>query len=122
MMSDKPTIESRQAAGTLNEEWIIHWSNILVWTVDYARRAPWGFLLCELAPLFALREGGFPSAYTLDEFLRKQLHLAGAADYIQRTTPEQRSNPKASARQKAFRDKSALKRQLGPGILPPTDE
>ncbi|KAK9415234.1 putative Amidoligase enzyme [Seiridium unicorne] len=117
----KPTIEFRQAAGTLNELWILHWSDILVQTVDLARSAPENLLLSVLAPLFATVENGSPDVYSCDRFLREQLRLGDTADYIQRTTPEQRSNPTASAKQQAFRGRPDLNRQLGPGILPPVD-
>lgn len=112
------TIECRQAAGTLNEEWALNWAKILTRTVDYARRSGEDHIWNDLCPLFDILEAGTLPALTIDSFLRKVLQLEHEADYIQRTTPEQRSVPAPSEIQKMWRNNPGLAAQVGLEMLP----
>lgn len=89
----KPTIEFRQAAATVSEVWVIHWSHILAATIDLARRINNGHFWRTVAPRFVMIDEGDPGAMTIDEFLREHLHLPEAADYIASTTPMTRHYP-----------------------------
>lgn len=102
--TSKPTIEFRQAAGTLNAEWAVHWSNLVVGLVDWARRrshdeitrflinAQWK----ENAPLDSTQ-------YSVDHLIREVLKLPEIADYIANTTPERRTYPRLDKKQSEWR-------------------
>lgn len=119
----KPTIEFRQAAGTLNEEWIVHWSSTVVRLVDWARRASdedIRQLLVESECKDNCREE-FPGSdpFPLDAFLRNRLGLTAVADYVASTTAATRATPKAEGQQKLWRESIAAQcHALGDDMLP----
>lgn len=117
----KPTVECRQCAGTLNTEWVLHWSHIMAAVVDLGRRANGTLFWLHLVPSLALvsEMGDTPDgAMTIDKFVRDVLKLPEAAYYIASTTPHTRCYPPLSEKQKRMRENPAIARQIGRIILP----
>ncbi|KAF3014957.1 hypothetical protein E8E14_001885 [Neopestalotiopsis sp. 37M] len=117
----KPTVECRQCAGTLNTEWVLHWSHIMAAVVDLGRRANGTLFWPQLVRSLALvsEMGEIPDgAMTIDKFVRDVLKLPEAADYIASTTPHTRCYPLLSEKQKRMRENPAIARQIGRIILP----
>lgn len=90
--NSKPTIECRQAAGTLNEMWVVSWailcSSIAQWALYAPESALYHFAQhCELAEVNHTEEEA------LDVFLRAALGLHDVATYIASSKAEQRATP-----------------------------
>ncbi|KAH6647729.1 putative amidoligase enzyme-domain-containing protein [Truncatella angustata] len=117
----RPTIEFRQAAGTMNTEWIHHWSSIVVGTVDWARRASYGdihnFLVaCDMKEA----SPELHSVCSVGEFLRNTLRLPATADYVARTTPGTRATPRLTGLQKTWRERPEIRSLFNWKMLPCT--
>lgn len=115
----KPTIEFRQAAGTLNEEWVRHWSAIVAATVNWARHATDDqirefVLMCEF-------KEAFPNEHPVDALLRGRFQIPDAADYIARTTADTRATPRIEGLQKRWRAAPLVAQMFGPAMLPKDD-
>ncbi|KAF2995476.1 hypothetical protein E8E14_003225 [Neopestalotiopsis sp. 37M] len=123
------TIEFRQAAGTLNEEWALHWSNLVCGLVDWARRTSAEqvrnlLFSAEVTELFwqgklnDMKKQG--AVLTVDGLIRRTLNMPEIADYIHRTNADTRATPRVTGDQARWRD--ALSRRhngmFGPMILP----
>jgi hypothetical protein len=95
---EKPTIEFRQGAGTMNEVWAVCWARICVKTVDWARRASHDELL-EWARKCQRAERDVRQ-YNAKTFVRDVLKLPDEATYIRAHSPTQRADPPADPESK----------------------
>ncbi|KAK9415243.1 putative Amidoligase enzyme [Seiridium unicorne] len=117
---NKPTIEFRQAAGSLNGDWAINWAKLLVGLVDWARQASTMDIYTFLMEAETREASPGLNYYPLDKFVRRRLRLPDVADYIARTSPDTRATPKLTGTQAAWRE-SVVAPGLGPTMLPRPD-
>ncbi|ORY58219.1 uncharacterized protein BCR38DRAFT_413612 [Pseudomassariella vexata] len=100
----KPTIEMRQAAGTLNEDWVSAYIKVVVGTVDWARRQNPDAIRALATSMEELEGAGrnkvadpitFHNLYRkyARRFVEEYLGLKAEMDYILGRTPEQRARP-----------------------------
>ncbi|ETS87862.1 hypothetical protein PFICI_01690 [Pestalotiopsis fici W106-1] len=114
----KGTVEFRQAAGTMNEVWAVHWSNLVCGLIDWARRAT-DDEVSELLLNGELVQAGAKKTYTVDDLIRKTLNLPEIADYIKGTTPDERATPRVTGQQAEWRKDENFEYDLiGPNMKP----
>lgn len=113
------TIEFRQASGTLNAEWIMHWSKLVCGIVDWARKASQDDITDYLNKAVAREAKLDRGKYDLDDLVRNTLKLPKTADYVKNTTPDSRATPRVTGQQAAWRAPlNGERNYIGPNMRP----
>lgn len=103
--ADRPTIEFRQGAGSLNPRWILLWKRIVAATVEWALTAEDDEMLdCAMKCVVSEEMDGYDIYHFLGDFLRfpdEEYH--DAVWYLRSTTPDQRSAPACTGNQVVMR-------------------
>ncbi|KAK6206429.1 hypothetical protein LQW54_007722 [Pestalotiopsis sp. IQ-011] len=116
------TIEFRQAAGTLNVEWIMHWSKLVCGIVDWARRASLDDIGNYIQKAMMRESNTDGGRYDLDDLVRNTLKLPKTADYLKNTTPDSRATPRVTGQQAAWRAPMTGEGNfIGPNMKPRED-
>lgn len=116
----KPTIEFRQAAGTMNIDWILCWSTLLVRLVDWARQASDSDIRRLIVK--AGTKEIYPNQFPIDSLLRGTLEIPDVADYIAKTNPDTRATPRLQGQEAKWRKCMEVEcPAMGAGMLPRAD-
>ncbi|ETS78572.1 hypothetical protein PFICI_10634 [Pestalotiopsis fici W106-1] len=121
---NKPTIEFRQAAGSLNAEWAVHWSNLAAGVVDWARRCDGNDSADELRAFLSqasLKESSpNTQAFSLINMIRDRFRLPAVADYLERVPgPDHRATPRATGQQARWRENFRRRSGRRLGVMRP---